>query len=153
MFRTSRRLKKGHIKKRRQIQKKIILSGISSGTMFRMVPQLLRLDPLCSIYSLSLGDGNILRSSQCSSVSGRRCSGTKQEEQPPVEAEGWSENLDCGSCSGNAFPSNSLTWSLVSEQAFITFKVLQREKPGLCPDPLPPLAATTHTREVYEISE
>lgn len=129
-------------------EKKIyILSEISSGTMFWMVSQLLRLDPFCSIYNL------------CS----RRW---KHPKILIVQLHRWKEMP--GDQTGTAI--TCVSWRLEKEFGLwklfwkcfpfrfidlvpcfwsrftyhiITLKVLQRESPGLCPDPLQPLAATT----------
>lgn len=154
LFWTSRSLKACCIKKKWQIQKKIILPGISSRTVFWMVSQLLRLDSFCSIYSLC-------------------CRRWKHPKILIVQLCRWKEIL--GDQTGRA--NTCVSWRLEQEfglwkpfrrcfpfrfinlvpcfwsdfkDLIIILQVLQREKPGLCPDPLPPLAATTQTREDYE---
>lgn len=118
----------------------------SSGTMFWMVSQLLRLDLFCSIYNL------------CS----RRW---KHPKILIVQLHRWKEMP--GGQTGTA--TTCVSWRLAQEfgawklfrkcfpfrfinlvpcfwssfrDLIITLKVLQREKPGLRPDSLQPLAAT-----------
>lgn len=118
-----------------------------------MVSHLLRLDPFFSIYNI------------CSRI-------WKHPKTLIVQLPRWKEIL--GDQTGTV--TSSISWRL--EQEFWLWKlfrkcfpfsfinlvpcdqaleissshsgVSQREKPGLGPDPLPPLAATTQTREVYE---
>lgn len=85
--------------------------------MFQMVSHLQRLHNSFWFIAYARRYKSILRTCRCSSLGERRYLGTKEEQQLPVRAEGWREKLGHGCCSGNTFPSVSLTWFLVADLA------------------------------------